>query len=486
MNIAGLLFLILTQFIVGRGLIQLLKLQMRPVFLVCFSMLSGVALFSFLPFILELLHISITTGSVGASIGVLTLGFAIPLIGVVKNFKFPGFKDFKAPAIYEYPFLVIFGLLMFLSIWRNFFYPPKARDMLSGPEVMAELALKEKHIINSLFTIDLQSTNNYLKPPFITSLQIIYKMFVQPFGQTWLSIIFVNFIVIAYTLLKEKLHPILACFALLYFFAMPEVFGYSYLMLFDYSNMVYLFCGFYFLNQHFETKRVNEFGFAVFFFAIATYVRTETLILVGMTIPLILFNNYKDKLPLVKSLMRVGLLMLVPFIVYFVCMNIFVKYFIPIHYDVSADINKNLGDVSFFLNRLSDISSKLIFDDIGKIYYGYFVYMFLIVFIADLIFFRKYSKEAVTMMYGIVLVYVGLAFISYLLPLADLMHTTKRGLFKMFPLMLLYYRNSGLLLKITEVINKWEMGISSGPSGPSRVSTQTARPAAAAVPGRKK
>jgi hypothetical protein len=377
---------------------------------------------------------------------------------MLKNIKMPKIK-LGLPLLYEYPFLIIFGLLMFLSIWRCYYYPPNARDMTSGPEVMAEFALKEKHIINSLFRVDLQSTNNYLKPPFITSLQIIYKMFVQPFGQTWLSIIFVNFIVITYNLLKEKLHPVIVGFAMLFFFGMPEVFGYSYLMLFDYSNMVYFFFGFYMLNQYLENQKVGYFGFAVFLFAIATYVRTETLILVGFIVPYLFYLQFKQKLPLVKSIVRIGLMLAVPFVVYFICMNVYVKLFIPIMSDVSKDVNLHLENISMFIDRIVDMKTKLIFSDVGNTYYGYFVNVFLVVFVVDLAFFRKYTREGITAIYAIVLVYVGLAFIGYLLPLADLMHTTKRGLFKLFPFVLLYYRNSAVLLKLTSIIKNWEYNL---------------------------
>jgi hypothetical protein len=458
MNVAGLLFLLVAQFLTGRGLLQLFKLSLKPLFIVCFSLLSGVAIFSFLPFIAELVHVDITPTNMAIFIGVTTIGFCVPLIGMLRQFKMPAIK-LKLPAIYELPFFIILGLLIFLSVWRAYYYPPNARDMTSGPEVMAELALKEKHIINSLFKIDLQSTNNYLKPPFITSLQIIYKMFVQPFGQTWLSIIFINFVIVTYTLLKEKLHPLIAGFLMLFFFGMPEVFGYSYLMLFDYSNMVFFFFGFYFLNQYLEQKQWNYLGFSIFLFAIATYVRTETLILIGMIVPYFFIVEWRQKQPIRQSIMKIGLLLAVPFIVYFLCMNVYVKHYIPIKYDVSKDVNPHLENVGMFIDRLVDMSNKLIFTPTGVIYYGQFVYLFVIILVVDVAVFRKYTQERITALYGIGLVYVGLAFIGYLLPLADLTHTTKRGLFKMFPLILLYYRNSGILLKVTEMLNNWEYGI---------------------------
>jgi len=156
-------------------------------------------------------------------------------------------------------------------------------------------------------------------------------------------------------------------------------------------------------------------------------------------------------------------------------MNVYVKHFIPIAYDVSKDVNKHLSDLGPFWDRISDICGKLIFDEVGKNYYGYFFHLFVLIIIADTIFFRKFNREAVTLLYGIAVVYFGLALIGFLLPLADLMHTTKRGLFKLLPLILLYYRDSGLLLKLSELLRNWEQGI--GPEKPKPVRTPT-RPVA--------
>ncbi len=480
MNFIGLLFLLVTHFISGRGFIELFKLDLRPILKFCYSMICGVMIFSFLPFFLELFHIPITAATMAGTIGVTTAAFCIPLIRNFKSIRFPALADFKFPKIYEIPFLAFFAVIIFISVWRCYYYPCNVRDMTSGPEAMADIAIREKHIINSLFKIDLQSTNNYLKPPFITSLQIIYKLFVQPTGQIWISVMFLSFITIIITLLKEKLHPVVVYFVMLYFFNMPEVFAYTYLMLFDYSNMILFFSGFYFLSRHFESKSMNDFAFAVALFAFSTYIRSETLVLIGMAAPLLFFYYWKDKLPMAKIATRIGILLVASFVVYFLCINVFIKHYIPVHYSVADDINKHLGDLSAFFTRLTEMSTKLIFDQVGIYHYGYFIYFFLIIFVVDVILFRKYSTEAITSLYAIVVVYVGLALLGYVLPLVDLQHTTKRGLFKIMPLILLYMRNSGILLWLTRVINNWEYSIKDDSNKPKlpRQAPLAAAPAA--------
>ena len=53
---------------------------------------------------------------------------------------------------------------------------PTSRDALSGPEAIAEFAVREHSMINSFFNIDLSTTNNQFKSPFLISLQMICKM----------------------------------------------------------------------------------------------------------------------------------------------------------------------------------------------------------------------------------------------------------------------------------------------------------------------
>jgi hypothetical protein len=465
MNFLGLFFLLVIHFVTGRGIVELFKTDLAPLRKICVSFIIGVGVASFIPFFMELFHLEITAISLSIIFITLALASAVPLIPKLKNFKFSDLGKIKAPELYEFPFIVIFLLLIALSIWRCYYNPPFAWDMLSGPEVMADVAVKEKHIINSLFSVDLQFTNNYLKPPYVTSLQLIYKLFVQQFGQLWLSVLFVSFITLIFSLLREKLHPVIMYFVMLLFFAMPETYAYSYIILFDYSNMIFFFLGCFFLNRYFEHLKTNDFAFSLLAFCFATYVRSETLVLLVMMLPIIVFRLWKLQTPWLRIGIRSALFVIAPYVVYFLLMNIYVSKYIPIHFDVSSQVNKNLGDVSVFTKRFSDMVSELVFGEYGVMYFGYFNYTFVIVFILDIVLFRKYTSEAITAVYSVFIVFIGLAFLGYLLPLVDLNHTTKRGMFKMFPLMLLYFRNSGVLGWLSTLINNWEAGKLSDDAG---------------------
>ena len=345
MNFAGLLFLLITHFITGRGVIELFKVKLPLLVLISLSFILGVGIASFFPFIMGLLHLPISKEVLTIFILSATVLAFIPLLKYFKgsNMKL-SFGEVKWPKIYELPFLVVFCALLSLSVWRCFYYAPNARDMLSGPEPIAEFAVKEKTLINSIYTVDLSTTNNHLKPLYVTSLQIIYKIFVQPFGQLWLSVLVLSFITLIISLLKQKLHPVIVGFLMVYFFGMPEVFGYTYLMLFDYSNMIFFFCGFYFLAQYLtDLEKKNNFLLSILFFSIASYVRSETPILIAMSMPLVLFYFFKDKVSTVKIAVRSALYLIFPFLVYYLAIGVFDRYYIPEHYNVATEINKNIS-----------------------------------------------------------------------------------------------------------------------------------------------
>ncbi|MBS1687262.1 MAG: hypothetical protein JSS96_00955 [Bacteroidetes bacterium] len=494
MNFTGLLFVLIGHFLSGRGTLAIFNIKLKPLITFLVSMILGVALLSLVPFIMQLFYIPITRTNVILGIAILCLLLNIPTLIRLRSGNITMPKLNFNLEFYEIPVLLVFTVVMLVSIWRCFYYPPFARDMLSGPEAIAEFTVREKTMLNSIFSLNLESTNNHLKPPYVTDLQIIYKMLVSPFGQVWLSVLAVSFLIWAYAILREKLHPFIAGIIFLFFFTMPDPFAYTYIMLFDYSNMVFFFAGFYFLVQYLEKKQYNIFLFSVLLFGIATYIRLETLVLEGLILPLLFFYFRKDKVPPVKIIIRFAIFLIVPFFFYEMWVGLFVKHYLPVHFDVSQEINKNFSNLSPFFERLGSMTKILIFGisdnpnqkDINLRLYGYFVYLFLLILIVDIIFYRKYfTLESKVALYGILVVYLGMPFLGYLIPWVDLMNTTKRGLYKMFPLMLLYMRNSGLLQMLSNNIRNWELPQIPGAKRPKTAMANTSQPKPAAQPNKK-
>ena len=474
MNFAGLIFLLICHYLTGRGLISLLRLELANVPAICFSFMTGVPLLSFAPCILQLMKIPLTDINVFIAIACLTALFGLPLL---KSSLRRGMPKFILPQPYEWPFLIVIAGFIVISVWRCYYMPPYSRDMLSGPELIAEFAVREKTMINSVFNLDLSTSNNYFKSPYITSLQIMYKLLVYPFGQLWLSVLFVSFTIWIFTLLKERLHPLLAGLFMLLFIAIPELFAYTFVILYDYSNMVFFFSGFYFLARYLEKERVSELSFSIVLFGLATYIRTETLILIVMLLPLLVFHFYRKKTPLKLTAARLFAFVFVPFIFYFICINVFVRNFVPLPFDLQENVNRDLGNVSYFFTRLQDMATKLIFSEPGVDFYGIYFFIFCGILLLDILWLRRFNREALYALYGVAVVYIGLGIIGYLLPLADLSNTTKRGLFKAMPIALLYMANSAAVQRLSTFLTNWEHAV---------VAALPVKPAAATKPAQKR
>ncbi len=458
MSFLGLIFLIAAHYFAGSGLLRMFGVKMNTPKQVAVSLITGVVILSLVPVALQLAYIPITFASVLSAIIVTCLLMNIKALFNLRNISLKGIKFSLNPRfkVYEWPFMILFSIMMLSSVWRAYYFPPYARDMLSGPEPIAEYTVKEHTMINSVFTINLETTNNHHKPPFVAGLQIIYKLFGFPFGQVWLSIIALSFCVFIYHLLKEKVHPVIACTLLLCFFAIPELYAYTYIILFDYSNMVLFFLGYYFLLQYFNSSDKRQFYFAALLFGFATIIRLETLILIGLAVPAFWLNAYKKKLELKSAALQTVAMMAIPGLFYFMWINVFLKYYMPAQFTLGGQVNPHLSDLTPLFTRFSDIHSKLLFGKIGANLYGYFVPMFIVLTIAEMIIIRKLSRESLVWLYAVAIVYFGLPLIGYLLPLADLMNTTKRGLFKLFPFMLLVLANNGLLKRLSDAITGWE------------------------------
>jgi hypothetical protein len=467
MSFTGLLFLILTQFAIGRGILQLFGIRQKLIMNIAMSSLLGIGVVSLLPMLLEMFHQPINKTNIIISICVAVV-LANAFVLHRYNYGIFRFKSFKLPSIpiYELLFIILFALLLTPSVWRCYFYPSIARDALSGPEVLAEYALKEHKIANSVFDVNLMvSTPNLLKPPFLTDLQIIYKLLVHPFGQVWLSIIALCFTTWLYCLVRQRLHPLMTGIVMMLFITIPELYAYTYIILWDYSNMAFFFGGFYFLYQYIQTKEYNIFLFSALLFGFATWVRLDSLIFTGFAGAVLFFHLLRDKTPIFKTLYTCAILLIVPLAFYFTWVNIFVKHYLPVGISLGSELNP--APVSLYFKWLKDITA-LAFGPDSVSLYGLFINMFLLFLAIDVVFFRKFSKEAIYMLIGIVIIYFGMPLMAYFTLWFNIT-TAKRGIFKMFPMIILYLSNSAFFQYLSRRIINFESGEGNAP--PTKAAT---------------
>jgi hypothetical protein len=508
----------------GYGLLQLFGLQLKTAYTLTISLLLGVALASFLPFVLQLCFIPLTGLTVFGSLVLATILLNIPTALAIRKKGFQKFRDqvFQGrlqPSPYEMPFWIIIGFLVFVSVWRCYYLPPTSRDALSGPEAIAEFAFREHTMINSFFNIDLWSTNNQFKSPYLISLQLTFKLAGFPFGQIWLSIVFVSFTIFLYNALKETLHPLLVGILLLIFFLTPEMYAYTFMVLYDYSNMVYLFLGLYFLFKYFSlssgppsisptpnqnssnqvpvTSDPNQtssnprlispgpgpasstpgpftpqprgyFYFAGLLIGIATYIRSETLALALLFLPPILLMQWREKLPL-KKRVQADVLFLLPALLGYILPNeVYNKHYLPVHFDVGGLVNHQLTNLTPLFQRYSDIVTRLLTGTFAIHLWGYIFYLTATLFVAEALIFRRFNQNARNWLYAFVVLYLGIGALGWLLPLFDLTDTTKRALFKILPVALLYLANNELLIRLSRSITVWENAPGRAPVAPGR------------------
>jgi hypothetical protein len=475
-------FLLLILYLVsGLGILELFGFRLKPVYTITLALLLGVAVASFLPFLLQLCYIALTDGAIFGSLTVVALLLSIPIwlrirqegLNSIRTTLIPG--RFKTQP-YEIPFWMVIGFFVFVSVWRCYYLPPTSRDALSGPEAIAEFAVREHTMINSFFSIDLWSTNNQFKSPFLISLQMIYKMAGFPFGQIWLSIVFVSFIVFLYHALRERVHPILAGILLLLFIMTPEMYAYTFMVLYDYSNMVYMFLGLYFLIAWFSSGDKKNFYFASLLIGIATYIRSETLVLALLFLPPILLAQRREKWTLKRAAVGDILFFVPAFLGYYLTAQLWIKHYLPVHYDVGGLINTHLSDVSPLFQRYSDIITTLVTSEFAIHLWGYIFFITAALFVLEAVFVRRFTREARNWLYAIVIIYLGLGLLGWVLPVVDLKDTTKRGMFKLLPLLIFYLASNQLLVRLSQAMSRWELTpfVKAGGAGkPALAATRT-------------
>lgn len=524
MAVLSFILLFFCYWLSGYGILVLFRMRLKPAYMFTLSILLGIAVASFIPFLLQLFYIVITGPTVFGALAVTALLLNIPSLRKQNKWSL-SFRRLRPASFrvstYEIPWILILGFLIFVSAWRCYYWPPTSRDALSGPETIAEFAVREQTMINSFFQIDLWSTNNQFKSPFLIGLQIIYKLAGFPFGQVWLTLVFICFTVFLYHALRETLHPVIAGLLLLLFVMEPEIYAYSFMILYDYSNMVFYFLGLYFLFRSFAAPAAGSgvvagsaglgpaaapaaagshsvsprmLSFAGLLLGIATYIRSETLVLVLLLFPLLLFVQLRPDgrfrmppAPTLKKLALNDLFFLLPSLVgYYLPGPFYINHYLPVHYDIGALVNEHPANLGPLFQRYSDIVSKLLFGSFSIHLWGYIFYVATALFLAELIFVRKFNKTARNWLYAIVVLYLALGALGFALPMFNLLETTKRALFKMMPLILFYLANNELLIRLSRRMSGWETAPGVGSGSPAPVLAAPAPGPASSPAGAKK
>ena len=437
--------LLLSQLIIGMAFLKLLfKLEPSPQN-IAFSILFGLGIHSLIPFSLELFFIPLSYFTIYIFIFFLTIFL---LFTSKLNLKaiFTLFKNrIRFPNHFILLLIPLF-ILIGLSIWRAFYFPPFAVDITSGAEAVSMYTLKEKTLINSVF--DVYQNGNTLKPAFLTSLQVIYKLAGFPFGQIWLSQIVICFLVILAAEMKKTINEIIVIFLLILFLAIPEMYAYTYSLLYDYPNLIYFTSFLIYLNRFIQTQNKHNLYLSSIWLGFATYIRPETILLGVMlaTVSILLLIQSKKWFDKIYS---ICIFSITPTFVYLISVYLYIHFYLPTTYSISAQINHQLFDFTDAWMKIKNATIDLFFSAYGISNYSYFPLLFILITFIDIVFLKFLSKNGKFYLMSISIVYVFFPLLSHVLPGMSIDYTIKRAYFKLFPLMLLYFANCGTLLKLT-------------------------------------
>jgi len=166
--------------------------------------------------------------------------------------------------------------------------------------------------------------------------------------------------------------------------------------------------------------------------------------------------QWRKKMPVKNIALGNGLFLLPSLLGYYLPSQLYIKYYLPVHYDIGGLVNNHLSSLQPLFQRYGDIVTRLLAGEFAIHLWGYFFYFAALLFLAELVFVRRFSREARNWLYAVLVLYLGLGVLGWLLPMINLNETTKRAMFKMLPLVLFYLANNELLIRLSNVISRWE------------------------------
>jgi hypothetical protein len=226
------------------------------------------------------------------------------------------------------------------------------------------------------------------------------------------------------------------------------MYAYTYSLLYDYPNLIYFTSFLIYLNRFIQTQNKHNLYLSSIWLGFATYIRPETILLGVMlaTVSILLFIRSKKWFDKIYS---ICIFSIAPTFVYLISVYLYIHFYLPTTYSISAQINHQLFDFTDAWMKIKNATTDLFFSAYGISNYSYFPLLFILITFIDIVFLKFLSKNGKFYLMSISIVYVFFPLLSHVLPGMSIDYTIKRAYFKLFPLMLLYFANCGTLLKLT-------------------------------------
>ena len=444
--------LILLYFLAGFGISAHFEVVKNRAERLGLSLLLGMGLHTFVVYIWEMLHIALTWTSVLLGMCLFTALANVAFAKTLAAYKqfFTAKWDFR---LYEFPFWGMIGYMVYASIYRAIYLPVTPYDALVGMDLLAKYAVKEGHLVSSVFTTPNLADhvqNQLFYAPFSTFSQILTRLSGNEVGQPWLAVVFVGFLLFMYGKMRSYTHPALAGLFTLLLCMISEYFGYTFMMLTDFSCSVFFGAGIAYFYDYYNDKSLKTFVLSAVLIGLSVWARSDTALFVALGVVLVfamhIRQNPKDAI--IKTALFGG----IPFIFFALWNVVMVNYIFP-KQPVGDQIANTATDIGNLFAIYSDMITKLM---PHEILWGYVFILFLLLGSLNLLIFRDAKGWQILVWIGIV--FIGLGLIDNIFEAATLENTVKRGLFKLIPLIYLYLSVNSLSAWVNEKLSKWESG----------------------------
>jgi len=287
-------------------------------------------------------------------------------------------------------------------------------------------------------------------------MQVVFRLAGLPFGQLWLSAMFLSFVVFFYSRLRESVHSVVAGVVMVLLLAVPEMYAHTFMVLNDYPTAVFFGLSVVLFHEHFRDRRSGAFLLSALFIGFACWTRADTIFFAlpgaGMAVWLARRGAGRGGGQAgLRSAWAHGLVFAaIPGALVLLWHGLYLGLILR----QGPEGPGVAGALELFSLPGAFYRTAWLFGQAGR--YGYLVYVFFAVALANLVFLRDRSANA--LLAWVAILYLGFVAILFALPAASLEGTLKRGFFKFFPVMAFYLAESRLLRLLSERIVRWEQG----------------------------
>ena len=440
---------LLVQLLIGVGIVRRLRDAAGTLERLALGMLVGMPVSTLGIILLDCLGIRLTLGSMLLVLTLIMVGTNVDALRFPRAFLAAIRPHRPSLRLYDAPFLLILLLLAAISIERCWHLPVTLRDMIVGPDLVAKYAAEQGTLVSSVFTdahLRGYLSNQPFYAPFTTLMQVIFRLTGHPFGQIWLSVMFVAFLTFSYSRLRDELHPVLAGFLTVMVAATPELFAESFMLTVDFANAIFFGLAVILLGEAVRTGSARTLVLSALFMGFACWSRTETVLFVPVAVGVVLAHERRHgrTRQLRDALICAG----VP-IAFFAIWHVGYFYFrLPVRPD--AVIRLALPTLRGAVRLVGSIVRLLGYPGI----YGYLFYIFGVVAAVNVLVLR--DRRGMPVLLWIPTLLLGFVIIVILFPAAAVETTVKRGLLKLIPIMALYLGETQLMQRASGRLYEWE------------------------------